>query len=50
MNALPKLWASVGSQKMKFVVVTGGVISSIGKGITSSSIGLLLQRMGCASA
>lgn len=31
---------------MKFVVVTGGVISSIGKGITSSSIGLLLQAHG----
>lgn len=31
---------------MKFIVVTGGVISSIGKGITSSSIGLLLQAHG----
>lgn len=31
---------------MRFVVVTGGVISGIGKGITSSSIGLLLQRCG----
>jgi len=31
---------------MKFVIVTGGVISGIGKGITSSSIGLLLQRCG----
>jgi CTP synthase len=33
---------------MRFVVVTGGVISGIGKGITSSSIGLLLQRCGLA--
>ena len=31
---------------MRYVVVTGGVISGIGKGITSSSIGLLFQRMG----
>ena len=31
---------------MKYIVVTGGVISGIGKGITSSSIGLLFQSMG----
>lgn len=31
---------------MRYVVVTGGVISGIGKGITSSSIGLLFQAMG----
>ncbi|MBI5000340.1 MAG: CTP synthase (glutamine hydrolyzing) [Euryarchaeota archaeon] len=31
---------------MKFVVVTGGVISGLGKGITASSIGLLLQMRG----
>lgn len=30
----------------KFIVVTGSVISGIGKGITSSSIGLLLQSRG----
>lgn len=29
---------------MKYIVITGGVISGIGKGITSSSIGLLLKR------
>lgn len=28
---------------MKYIVVTGGIISGIGKGITASSIGLLLQ-------
>jgi CTP synthase len=31
---------------MRYIVVTGGVISGIGKGITSSSIGLLFQSMG----
>lgn len=31
---------------MKFIVVTGGVISGLGKGITASSIGLLLQSRG----
>lgn len=32
--------------KTKFVVVTGGVISGLGKGITASSIGLLFQNAG----
>jgi CTP synthase len=31
---------------MKFIIVTGGVISGIGKGSTCSSIGLLFQTMG----
>ena len=31
---------------MKFVIVTGGVLSGLGKGVTSSSSGLLLQRAG----
>ncbi|KAM3573604.1 hypothetical protein VYU27_004395, partial [Nannochloropsis oceanica] len=30
----------------KFVVITGGVISGIGKGVTASSLGLLLKMMG----
>ncbi|MEB3756409.1 MAG: CTP synthase [Desulfurococcales archaeon] len=30
----------------KYVFVTGGVLSSVGKGITSASIGMLLQRRG----
>ena len=29
----------------KFVVITGGVISGIGKGVTASSIGLILKMM-----
>ncbi|XP_024545608.1 CTP synthase isoform X1 [Selaginella moellendorffii] len=31
---------------MKYVVVTGGVVSGLGKGITASSIGVLLQACG----
>ena len=31
---------------MKFIVVTGGIISGLGKGITASSIGLLLKSYG----
>lgn len=31
---------------MKYIVVTGGVISGLGKGITASSIGLLLKNLG----
>lgn len=31
---------------MKYVVVTGGVVSGLGKGITSSSIGVLLKACG----
>ena len=31
---------------MKYIVVTGGVLSGLGKGITASSIGLLLKRCG----
>lgn len=31
---------------MKYVVVSGGVVSGLGKGITSSSIGVLLKACG----
>ncbi len=31
---------------MKYVAVTGGVVSGLGKGITSSSIGVLLKASG----
>ncbi len=30
----------------KFIFITGGVLSSLGKGVTSASIGTLLERMG----
>ncbi|MDF1543960.1 MAG: CTP synthase [bacterium] len=36
------------SEKTKYIFVTGGVVSSLGKGIGASSIGLLLQRRGLA--
>lgn len=32
--------------KVKFIFVTGGVVSSIGKGIVASSLGLLLKQRG----
>ena len=31
---------------MKFIVITGGVMSGIGKGITASSIGVILKKNG----
>ena len=34
------------NKKTKYIFVSGGVISSIGKGITSASIGLLLKAAG----
>jgi len=31
---------------MKYIIVTGGVVSGLGKGITASSVGLLLKNIG----
>ena len=31
---------------MKYIYVTGGVVSGLGKGVTASSIGVLLKSMG----
>ncbi|MCF0247266.1 MAG: CTP synthase [Synergistes sp.] len=31
----------------KYIFVTGGVVSSLGKGITAASLGVLLKRRGC---
>nr|XP_043632088.1 CTP synthase-like isoform X2 [Erigeron canadensis] len=33
-------------KEMKYVLVTGGVVSGLGKGVTASSVGLLLQSCG----
>lgn len=33
-------------KKVKFVFITGGVVSSLGKGITAASLGLLLKQRG----
>lgn len=32
---------------MKYILVSGGVISGIGKGVLASSTGLLLKGLGC---
>jgi CTP synthase len=33
-------------KKMKYIVVTGGVVSGLGKGITISSVGVIMKRCG----
>lgn len=35
-----------GKPKTKFILVTGGVISGVGKGIISSCLGVLLKNNG----
>ena len=32
------------TKQVKYIFVTGGVVSSLGKGIASASLGLLLKR------
>ena len=34
------------SKQTKFVFVTGGVVSSLGKGLVSASIGALMENRG----
>lgn len=41
-----KLMGSNGDQKQKYIFVTGGVLSGVGKGITAASIGAVLQAKG----
>ncbi|KKP22978.1 MAG: CTP synthase [candidate division TM6 bacterium GW2011_GWF2_28_16] len=41
-----KLLEKVKKQKTKFIIVTGGVCSSLGKGILVSSLGVLLKNSG----
>ena len=36
----------VSSRQVKYVFVTGGVVSSLGKGITAASLGRLLKSRG----
>jgi len=38
--------ANAGDRKTKYIFVTGGVVSSLGKGITAASLGLLLKSRG----
>ncbi|CAI9759999.1 unnamed protein product [Fraxinus pennsylvanica] len=43
------VWAChllIDGRKMKYVLVTGGVVSGLGKGVTASSIGLILKACG----
>lgn len=35
-----------GEKRVKYILVTGGVISGVGKGIISSSLGVLLKNNG----
>jgi CTP synthase len=44
MSIKKKCTGSIGN--VKYIFVTGGVVSSLGKGIASSSIGLLLKKRG----
>ncbi|MDP6423581.1 MAG: CTP synthetase, partial [Planctomycetota bacterium] len=30
----------------KFIFITGGVVSSLGKGLTSGAVGMIFERMG----
>jgi CTP synthase len=41
-----KTFSMSSKTKVKFIFVTGGVVSSLGKGITASSLGLLLKQRG----
>ena len=36
----------MGKQKVKYIFVTGGVVSGLGKGITAASLGTLLRKHG----
>ena len=40
----------MGTTQTKHIFVTGGVVSALGKGIASASIGLLLKRRGLTVA
>jgi CTP synthase len=46
-NSIDKLTTNLSSSKqMKYILITGGVISGIGKGILASSIGSVLKASG----
>lgn len=46
MSKLPEKRVSKSRSKQKFIFVTGGVVSSIGKGLTAASLGSLLEARG----
>jgi CTP synthase len=35
---------NMGKKQTKYIFITGGVLSSLGKGIASASLGLLLKQ------
>ncbi len=41
-----KLWSKSNAVMAKFIFVTGGVVSSLGKGVASASVGRLLESRG----
>ncbi len=45
-SQIPELIQQVQNSSIKFIVVTGGVCSSIGKGVLISSLGVLLKNTG----
>jgi len=45
-NHLQNLCHSILPRRMKYIVVTGGVVSGLGKGVTISSMGRMLQGCG----
>jgi CTP synthase len=46
MRSVPRLAAQLLSDMTKYVFVTGGVVSSLGKGIAAASLGALLESRG----
>jgi len=47
---IPKLVEQVIARKKKFIIITGGVCSSLGKGVLISSLGVLLKNAGYSLA
>lgn len=45
---IEQLIAKVKKQKTNFIIVTGGVCSSIGKGVLTSSMGVLVKKFGAS--
>ena len=43
------IWQTGGKMAVKYVFVTGGVVSGLGKGITAASLGRLLKARGFLS-
>src|ERR1700729_2012399 len=41
-----KCFCGIGVKNMKYIFVTGGVVSSLGKGLTAAALGTLLENRG----